>query len=150
MGRAADVDPLLRLKARICPGVWGFRSCTQIPPLEGWLPQRANWGTWPIPFSGKEEGAGRSRNLNSNCNWGVGAPGSGGPRHTRFGHSPLTRSKGKETRGGETRKGFTSVRPTPEGHQTNISKTASKCLEHSQVSVRRCGRKVSRCRPVSS
>lgn len=50
----------------------------------------------------------------------------GGPKHTRVGHSPLIKSKGKERRGGQTRKGFTSGRPTPEGHQTNISKMASK------------------------
>lgn len=53
------------------------------------------------------------------------APGSGAPPQTRFGHSPLTKSKGRATTGGETRKEFVSVRPTPARQRTSVSNAVS-------------------------
>lgn len=147
------MGPLPHLQAHVCPGVWGFRSCMWMPPLEGWLPHRASWGTRLIPFSGKEKVVVRSRNLNYNCNWGVGVREHlvrGGPKHTRFGHSPLTKSKGKERRGGDTGRDLLQGGPHRKDIRLTSQRWPPKYLEHSQVSVRKCGRKVGRYRPVSS
>ena len=50
----------------------------------------------------------------------------GGPKEIRSGHLPLTKSTGREPRGGETRKGFISVRPELGRQWTSVSKTVSK------------------------
>lgn len=51
----------------------------------------------------------------------------GGPKQTRLGYSPLTKSKGRRTSGGKTRKTFISLRPTLGTQWTSISKMSSKC-----------------------
>lgn len=51
------------------------------------------------------------------------ASGSKDPKQTSSGHLPQIKSEGKERRGGDTRKGFVSLRPTLGIQWTNISKT---------------------------
>ena len=48
-----------------------------------------------------------------------------GVQQTTSGHWPLTKSKGRETSGGETRKEFISGRPIPGRHRTSVSKAVS-------------------------
>lgn len=50
-------------------------------------------------------------------------------RSTGFGHSSLTKSKGRKTSSGETRMQFVSVRPPLGVQQTSISKT---CLQSTE------------------
>ena len=55
-----------------------------------------------------------------------------GPRQTRFGHSLLKKSKGREERGGDMRKEFIYVRPA-----LGVSQRLSpKCRRHFQVHIR--------------
>lgn len=49
---------------------------------------------------------------------------SQGPKGTRLCHSLLTKWEGREANGGETRKDFTSMRPTPGRQQTSVPRTA--------------------------
>ena len=48
-----------------------------------------------------------------------------GSQQTRFDHSPLIKSKGRDMNGSEIRKEFISVRPIPETPWTSVSKTVS-------------------------
>lgn len=68
---------------------------------------------------------------------GVRAPGSGGSKQTRFGHSPLTKSKGREMNSGETSQGFISVRLTLGRWQTSLSGTASKMPKNTGLYIRK-------------
>lgn len=52
-----------------------------------------------------------------------------GPKQTSFSPSVLTKSKGRETSGGKTRKDFISVRPTQGRQQTSVSTTVPKMLK---------------------
>lgn len=56
---------------------------------------------------------------------GARTPGSRGPLQTGS-HLVLTKSKGGEMSGGETREGFISVRPTPVRQWTSVSNTVFK------------------------
>jgi len=51
------------------------------------------------------------------------------PKQTGFSHLPLTKSKGIETSGGETRKEFILVRTTSRRQQASISKTVPNVLK---------------------
>ena len=62
----------------------------------------------------------------------------GVPNKTR---SLLTKSKGKEMSGGEARKTFISVRPTPGRQRTNVSKTVSKVPKILPGLYGKCGAK---------
>lgn len=59
------------------------------------------------------------------------APGSRGPKQTSFHHLPLTKHKGREMSGGETRKKWISGRPTLRRKGTRVSKR----LEILQASI---------------
>ena len=78
-----------------------------------------------------------------------------GARSARVSQSPLAKSKGRESRGGNTKKEFSSVRPTLGRQWTHLPKTVSKvlkilpglCKENvGQWSVGACRRAV-KCRP---
>lgn len=57
------------------------------------------------------------------------AAGSRGPKETRFGHSPLIESKGRQTIEMKLKKEFISGRPTVGRQQTPISNSVSKVLK---------------------
>ena len=58
-----------------------------------------------------------------------------GCKSTPFGHWPLTKPKGREMRGGKTRKEFISVRPVLGRQCTGISKLSPKGQKYFQVSI---------------
>lgn len=69
--------------------------------------------------------------------WGCRSARLPGSKQTMFGRSLLTNSKGRETSGGERRKEFISVRPTPRREWTSSSKTISKVLKIHSGSIRK-------------
>lgn len=59
---------------------------------------------------------------------GIRAPGSGGPKQTRFCPSLLTEPEGRDRGGGETRTEFISARPAPDDGGLVSQKTVSELL----------------------
>lgn len=55
------------------------------------------------------------------------APGFGGPQETRLSHSLLTKSRGREMSGGDTRKEFSSLSPTQESSGLVAQRLSPKC-----------------------
>ena len=73
---------------------------------------------------------------------GARALGSDDPKQSRLGHLPLTKSKGRETSGGETGKEFISVRPTLGTQLTDVSKTIQSADSTSGFMQGKCGTEV--------
>lgn len=68
---------------------------------------------------------------------GARAPGPGGPRQTRFGCWPRTKSKAERRMVGKQERNFISVRPPPGDRRLGSQRPSPKCSKHVQVHIKK-------------